>query len=254
MRIDELKHYKTEDSRTVRLERDSEAIIDIIQTQCSEAVACAKKGNILYKGFTILDEYAFRIDPSKKARVSANTSNYYTLLMDNLPVWKDYPKRSRSLICSTNKSGANCFGTTYAIFPVNGSRIGICPKEDMWDILFVNKHSIDGMNEFYNDSGISDKSYEQFITSMFQKKDVLEQNFYPYCPSVSHDIMNTKSEAELISVLNKWYDPTRLKFKLTTTANIPSSKKTREVWTDGKSYALHTGYYFNVIANIVKWS
>ena len=43
-------------------------------------------------------------------RKSANTKNWYTLLMDNiLPEWAAYPKRSQSFICSTSERRANDF-------------------------------------------------------------------------------------------------------------------------------------------------
>ena len=40
-------------------------------------------------------KYLF-IDPKLHNRASANTFNYYTLIMDNNELWKEYPKRSKS--------------------------------------------------------------------------------------------------------------------------------------------------------------
>jgi hypothetical protein len=75
---------------------------------------------------------AFFIQPSKFTRASRNASNHYTLLIDNSSKWSNYPQRSKSVICTTNKSSAGFYGKTYRIFPVDGSDIGICPSSDFW--------------------------------------------------------------------------------------------------------------------------
>ena len=65
-------------------------------------------------------------------RKSANTKNYYTLWVDNSPMWKDFPKRSRSFICTTDKEYASSFGEIYLVIPFDNAQIGICPSGDFW--------------------------------------------------------------------------------------------------------------------------
>lgn len=55
-------------------------------------------------------------------RKSANTYNYYTLLIDNDPAWSAYPPRSASVIASTNHDYARNYG----------SCICCCPKAIPW--------------------------------------------------------------------------------------------------------------------------
>lgn len=69
-------------------------------------------------------------------RISQNVNNCYTRLMsDILPSWKDYPKRSRSFICTTSSHTATMYATgkVYLVLPENGAKIGVCPMEDIWD-------------------------------------------------------------------------------------------------------------------------
>jgi hypothetical protein len=75
---------------------------------------------------------AFFIQPYKFQRESRNTSNHYSLLIDNSPEWTKYPKRSKSVICTLDHNTASHYGTAYRMFPVDGSRIGVCPSQDFW--------------------------------------------------------------------------------------------------------------------------
>ena len=75
---------------------------------------------------------ALIINPASGKRMSQNTFNYYTELFDHLPSFNGFPKRSRSLICSTSPSTADMFGYAYAIFPFDGAKIGVCPSYDLW--------------------------------------------------------------------------------------------------------------------------
>lgn len=72
------------------------------------------------------------IDTNKFNRKSANTHNYYTIWMDNHPSWSDYPKRSKSLICSMSEDYAGSFGDLKLIIPADGNKIGICSDDDLW--------------------------------------------------------------------------------------------------------------------------
>ena len=90
------------------------------------------KGSPIYRGLrNNISLYAF-VEPEKYTRVSANTENYYTLMIDNSPNWEGYPKRSKSIICSSSKSGASGYGNVYRVIPKNGAKIGVCSSDDFW--------------------------------------------------------------------------------------------------------------------------
>lgn len=86
----------------------------------------------IYRGVgSSYDQYRV-VDSNKgKPRQSANTLNYMTWLMDNLPSWKAYPKRSRGIICSTSLSYAGGYGQIYQIIPYDNAQIAVCPTIDV---------------------------------------------------------------------------------------------------------------------------
>jgi hypothetical protein len=72
-------------------------------------------------------------NPKAIDRESANTKNYYTLLFDNSPYRNGFPKRSKSLICSTSYYTAEDFGErVYRVIPFDGAKIGVCNSDDFW--------------------------------------------------------------------------------------------------------------------------
>jgi len=87
----------------------------------------------IYRGVGGYGDFAY-IDPSKSKdlRRSASTSNYYTLMMDNSSKWSKYPKRSKSIICSTDSEYSDGFGDVYNVYPINGGKVGVCPYMDIW--------------------------------------------------------------------------------------------------------------------------
>jgi hypothetical protein len=65
-------------------------------------------------------------NPRRVTRKSKDAGNLYYVLMDNLPSWKPYPSRSKSLIF-TNHAGvaADYPGKLYNVYPKNGAKIGV---------------------------------------------------------------------------------------------------------------------------------
>jgi len=81
----------------------------------------------LYPSYTILN-------PKIEKRKSRNTANFYTLMMENLSQWRKFPKRSNSLICTTDYYKARMYGTAYRVIPIDlNAKFGVCPEEDIWE-------------------------------------------------------------------------------------------------------------------------
>ena len=74
--------------------------ITSIKKECKSAWKSFQKGKYLYRGASGSTTGAVYYT-GRSGRVSANSLNYYTLLIDNDPRWKPYPKRSESFIFST---------------------------------------------------------------------------------------------------------------------------------------------------------
>lgn len=101
-------------------------------------------------------------------------SNHGTLLMDNLPSWSDFPKRSQSLVGTTDANSYNTFGShKYFVIPFDGARFGVCPAGDLWavqSVLFHNQNYQfsfdDRLSDMFTDLKISDKSYDEMMNDL----------------------------------------------------------------------------------------
>ena len=110
-------------------------------------------------------------DPKKHKRESSNTTNHYTIIMDNSEYWKDYPKRSESIICTTSIDKSNMYGETYLIFPLDTkSKFGIASNEDIWTSF-----NLSNFNNILKNDGIdmnirSLGTLNRFLSSYFPNK------------------------------------------------------------------------------------
>lgn len=132
------QHYDDVGRRTKEISK--EEAFKLLKTKCSAAL----KGTPIYRGIERFDgDYGYA-DPrhSPVARISRNTENYYTFMIDNSPAWKGWPKRSKSFICSTDDMKASGYGNMMQVFPVNGTKIGVCPMSDIFS-------SFDAVKRFY---------------------------------------------------------------------------------------------------------
>ena len=177
----------------------------IIKKNCSAALKTYNKGYGIYRGITTYqsDGDFVLIDPKKHTRDSANTYNYYTLINDNSPKWKKYPKRSKSIVCTTDQSRAKEYGDgdVYVVFPFNGSKIGVCNADDYWvsfdyvnwafgyvslrefnddlqklfDIEYVNKYigDIDGYWVGWSELNHAFRMFDEFI-------EIADQEYFDY--------------------------------------------------------------------------
>lgn len=100
------------------------------------ALAKTEQGHVIYRGSPNPWPITYT-DPTGYERVSRNTSNELTLLMSYvLPSWKNWPKRSRSLICSNHFSTASSYSRNqgaYIVLPFGNPDIAIVPGGDIWD-------------------------------------------------------------------------------------------------------------------------
>lgn len=91
----------------------------------------------IYKGMYIDGDYALT-NPKGQERQSANTRNYYTTIFDNSPYLGEFPKRSQSLICSTDLETARLYGNLYRVIPFDGAKIAVCSSSDFWHAFETN--------------------------------------------------------------------------------------------------------------------
>ena len=76
---------------------------------------------------------SYVVNPKQHYRESANTSNFYTGLIDGLPAWKEWPKRSRSIVCTNRRKMAETYGNPLLVLPMNDAKISDCSQPDFCD-------------------------------------------------------------------------------------------------------------------------
>ena len=193
-----------------------------------------KKQGILYRGVMDSKHIPYSIiDPTKgRLRRSANTSNEYTLLMDNLPEWKDYPKRSRSLICTTDKWYADGFGDLKIVLPVNGAKLGVCTSEDLWDsfmLIFpeLRASEMDSFNRRLQE--IIGDDFDKNWTTLRKQINKFDKGEVDFYVSGQWQTLIDK-HGSLMKALRYLLDPKNNEFYLSQIGNdLPRSG---EVWTD----------------------
>jgi len=229
----------------------------------------------IYRGASYNTALGF-INTNDFTRTSANTQNYYTLWMDNSEDWADYPKRSKSLICTNDLSNTANYGDSYIIIPEDNAKIGICPGEDLWysfpaQLKYIGSanwgSSLDMFMAAVNDaflvldlgqpktaaelhhalSNIETRDFEDAI-KLFDSG-----NFPDSSPYVRWRVESVRT---LLSVMRRQkvetmfdafklvLDPIANNFSATTTAKyrVQNTGAPREVWVQGKCLILAVDY------------
>ena len=223
------------------VEMDLNDAINTIKTDCSNQY---NNTTPIYRGVRE-SKKALYIDPkSGKPRKSANTSNIYTYVIDNSPKWKKYPKRSRSIICSTDSHYSASFGWVYKVFPFNGSKIGVCSGSDMWasiSELSTYDLDLDSFNYsirslFYTYNIRYDEStYKSFKNSINKLNTYINDDYELFEENIDYSSILTKFKKgdNLYQFIENILDPRKNDFELKKAGDKLPER--REVWTDGKS-------------------
>lgn len=268
--MEELKSNVISGSRMKEISNDE--ALRLVKTKCSNYLATISKLPHIVRGIEY-DRGDFAIgDPTDSVRVSRNTTNEYTLLLDNLPSWKEYPKRSNSFICGTagNRGYVKGFGSyLYYVFPYNNTTIGVCPNEDLWqsfhahgqekwsdiiqseymqgfELSYVSYWLNRVMNKFgidYNEIDFNSfkkaaaELYKKMKEEVEQKKDEMseeqmEKNIY-YIGSFYRLTSKYKS---IFSFLEEVIHPKKNNFFTTNETGIAEfSNEAREIWFSNKA-------------------
>ena len=106
----------------------------ILNTKCKSALAEFEAGRHIERYTDTAQHIMFGfLDASKlPERMSRNTLNYYTHIINHDPLWKSFPKRQ--VIASLYTAmGPTSSSMSFIIFPYDGVKIGWCPDYDLWD-------------------------------------------------------------------------------------------------------------------------
>ena len=172
-----LKLFKMFESRTSEL-TESE-FRKILHEKCKDFV---KNPKLLQRSKIKSSSQFTYIDPKQYERNQLTTGNtdgvdtkHHIILMDNLPSWSEFPKRSKSVIGLTSEDPRTIFGSErFLIIPFDGARFGVAPSCDLWGCNSVGLTSISFNNRFselMKADKISDNSYSEMISDLQRKYD-----------------------------------------------------------------------------------
>ena len=226
---------------------DGDNLMRTLENSCSQALHALSDDRIMLRGATLPTFNAIHlVNPAAKLRVSRFTSNYYTLMLDNLPAWNGWPKRSQSIICTTSIHKASNYGIAkYLVLPMNGARIGVCPEADIWN-SFHRK-----FNTLYSrlvaplkKQSITDKSYSAMMAEIFKYKKWLLDTF--------PELASTKNVRAVVGMFDTALNPGTNGFAISDINNIPyvGYGSGVELWTDSQCYMIEiNSYFFNKYIN-----
>lgn len=232
----EVKPYSVE---TVEVEK----LKTLLTTYCSQAVKSFGE-TPLYRGMRGNLPDAIMIDPAAGERKSENTTNHYTLIMDNSPYMKGWPKRSKSLICSTDPIVSSGYGNVYAIYPVDNTKIAVCPYADMWntnviipEIAVGEYQDLEGLNDKLDILGVPDTSYADMVNYINSEDFVRKYNEQA---NMRRYPARLENPSDLLSILQMKLSPKNANFSLYDVKDFPKSvlKDDRECWFSGKCVAI----------------
>ena len=243
----------------------SDEALEFISKSCKKSLEQAKRyHNVLYRGVSGASGY-YMIDPKSGTRMSANTTNQYTLIMDNDPRWSAYPKRSKSLVCTTDEYKTHSYGSVYAVFAKDGSRYGVCPTSDLWQsfnksFAHLNMGSVNSyllsLEEEMASSTIADaNTYNELMIGVNRLGDWIDNVIKIYTDE-NYGVLSNLMDNSLFRMwyknkhvpFSKWFiesfDPKKNDFYVTTNLHtvFTSGRKHKEVWTDGESVMILAMY------------
>lgn len=232
---------------------------ELIRSKCSDALWMLEKKAAIYRGehtryLDIVNETGYAtVDPSKTRRASQNTSNHYTVIIDNLPAYKDFPKRQASFICALSPITAARFGTAergkrehvVVLIPYNGVKIGVVPTSDIWDVplrseaLFGSgRTSPPEFNDVLFELG-ANGGWEGIVDYCEELKDSkpeddVQKKFYQIFRRAKPG-----AHAHFLEHIEKMFSPESLSLEVTTSKNlIDYGQGHNELWVGGPCVAL----------------
>jgi len=204
-------------------------------------------------------------------RFSRDNSNHYTTVLDN--TWKDYPKRSRSFICSISTKNIQS-PLAFVVIPKDGSKWGIAPRAD---IFYAFKKSVGYVDDFFTDfnklslgmnlDGINDTNFKELRKDFIELFDLLKEKYIingrfdeqayklisrDYSENIANFIMDNynRSSVDMFKELIRIMNPVVNDFSVqsyTEMANLHYKGNELEVWTDSDCVFVHTNHMSELV-------
>ena len=188
-----IKLFKMFESRAYEL--TEEDFVDLLNKNCKDFIKAPK---LLQRNKKQGPKFS-HVNPKTNIRTSLFNvdvaagvrSNHGTLLMDNLPSWSKFPKRSQSVIGLTTFNVSSLFGRDkFFVIPFDGAKFGVCPAGDLWTTYSTsfNDYQVtfdNHLSDMFVDLKITDNSYDEMMTGLqksfddwLEKSSKIELNKY----------------------------------------------------------------------------
>ena len=278
--LNEKVNYETP-RRSVSISEDE--TIKLFRQNCSKYDPIY--GHHLFRGVRDATAPYVYIDPTKSTRRSANTRSYTMWLIEDSDKWKDYPQRSKSIICSTTDKYASIYsgrydeggGKLYHVIPYDTAKIGMANTVDFFQSFKTSgldsvpdlNYLIQNMLDFNQDTrNVIPDSPDAFfkrlstVSHALQNDPTLRSRFIAAHItdldkwSFSHELQATLVKSILegysfMDILQNILDPDVNGFELYTMDNFRYDEDiNKEVWTDGPALMVDVYHYDDFIKAI----
>ena len=239
--------FINEGTRGTTLSEDE--AFDLLTTKCKKALSLHEsRGMVMYRGMPYQRSPYLYYTPKDFVRTSANTKNYYTLIIDNDPAWKGYPKRSQSLICTTENTTARGYGKIYMIFPFDGAKIGKIDSPDFWEAF--NATDTGRLDDWVIDlediikaagiTGFNDSSYPNIVKKFKEFDKVIKNGTVDWriIQSASDYDWIDDYDGDLLNLCRRIFNPKANNIMLFKAGDARLGYDDVECWTDSPCVAI----------------
>jgi len=157
--LTEFQNIEDQEGSRVKKIKQNQAI-DMVKSKCKKALNDYRQNRWIerYANHAPSIPYGF-LDASKLPdRLSRNSFNYYTLIINDDPTWKGFPKRQVIGSYRIKSEPPYKSASYFIIFPFDGVKVGVCKSQDIWDSFSVLKTV-----------GITSNRYNNFINKMLNQ-------------------------------------------------------------------------------------
>jgi hypothetical protein len=223
----------------------------ILRDNCSQFLKHNKYGT-LFRGSSANRPPISIINTTTGTRKSESIPNHYTLIMDNSPYYEGWPKRSKSLICTTNPEVAESFasqhpnkeGDVFVVIPTDNTQIAVVPDLDIWQVGVelpgMETLTMGRLPYLLGRLGLPDTSYEDMLAEAKTTEFLANlKRIYPDVPIRNHDFMG---------FLEYCLAPKKLEFVLENTRTmITDHYENNECWFSGECVVMLPELYDEVL-------
>lgn len=173
MKIYKFLEYSKYENKTRSVPLKEDEFLSILKNKCKKWYNNPKP-LVRFKNNVNPHSVFSKINPKLSVRKSLNRHNYNTMLIDNLPSWSEFPKRSESIIFLNKiKNLISGFGNEfYFVIPFDGAKIGVAPADDLWNAKNkdITLSFDESFSEMLDKIGAPDNNYEEFKKYMNKTK------------------------------------------------------------------------------------